>query len=158
MSLHDAIEHSARSSRMVGCGYEYNRSKIMLITPRGEHLAYAPGSRIRSRNSQDVGHAERSQLAYLSRARIFVRKSAPDEFPIFSAWRIGKNRDLLRDTISNKVSSFERSGTAGIKRHDDNVSRTNWFVDDKRPSHGFQNRHANRGNGCNSSQGQCDYE
>src|ERR1700722_458643 len=110
---------------MVSCGYEQNRPEIMLIAPRGKHLAFALGSWLESRNLQDVGHAERSQLTNLPRALVFIRQPAADEFPILSAWRVSENRDLLRDTASDQISGFERSSAAGVERHNNDVSRTN---------------------------------
>ena len=142
---------------MIPCGYEYDRSEIMLIAPPRKRLAFAFRSGIESRDLQDVVHFERSQLANLPRALIFIGEPAADEFPILSAWRISKNRDLLRDTILYKICSFECSRAAGVKRHDDDVRPTNWLVDDKCPSDGSQDRRPNGGNGSDSSQCQRDY-
>jgi hypothetical protein len=86
----------------------------MLIAPRGKHLAFAYGSWLESRNLQDIGHAQRSQLANLPPTLIFIREPSADELPIFSAWRISEDRDLLRDTPLHKISSFECSGAARV--------------------------------------------
>src|SRR5712692_5026972 len=121
MALHDPIEHSPYSSRVVSRRHEYNGSELMLLAPWRKHLAFTLGSNLGSGDFHDIRHAERSQLANLPCARILIRQPAPDKFVIFSARRVGKNRNACRDAALHQVGRLQRPGAAGIERYDDAV-------------------------------------
>src|SRR6266853_404439 len=121
MALHDPIEHSPHSSRVVSSRHEHNGSELMLVAPRWQHLALAFGSSVGSGDLHNIRHAKPPQLANLPCARILVREATADELMIFSAWRIGKNRDARRDAAFHEVGRFERPGAGGIERYHDDV-------------------------------------
>src|SRR5271170_3267329 len=103
MAFHGSIEHSPQSSRMVISRHDHDGPELMLVAPAWKHLAFTLGSGVGPGYPQDVGHAQPLQLANLPSARIIVGESAPDEFVIFSARRVGENRNSLRDAALHEV-------------------------------------------------------
>ena len=130
----------------------------MLVAPWRKRLAFSFGSDVGSGDLHHIRHAKPSQLTNLPRSRIFVGESPADELVVFSARRVGKDRDSRCDAALHEIRRFERPRTAGIKRYDDDVGGRDRFVDDKRPSCGSQNRLPNGGNSNDGGRGQCDHQ
>jgi hypothetical protein len=86
----------------------------MLVAPRRKHLSFTFGSNVSSGNLHDIRHAKRAQLANLPCAPILVREPSTDELVVFSAGRVGKNRNARRDAIVHEVCRFEGPRTAGV--------------------------------------------
>jgi hypothetical protein len=63
MALHDSVEHSPQSSRVILTGHHHNASEMMLVAPKRKHLTLSFRS-IESRDLHDI-HAKRRQLANL---------------------------------------------------------------------------------------------
>src|SRR6516162_2822599 len=117
----------------------------MLVTPRWKHLAFTFGPNVASRDLNDIGYAKRSQLANLPCGGILVRKSAADELMVFSARRVGKNRNSCRDAALHEIRRFERPRAHGPSRYDNKLRGRDRLVDDERPSCGSQSRLPNGG-------------
>ncbi len=124
---------------MVLGDHENNGPEFVLVTPCRKDLPFAFGSRFGSGNLLDILYAEPVSLANLPRACILVRKSPADKFEVFSARRIGEDRNSRRDAAFDEVGRFQRSRTAGIGGYDNDFGRPNRFVDDERRSCGSQN-------------------
>jgi hypothetical protein len=117
MAIHDSIEHSPRSSRVVPASHEHNGPEIMLVAPCLKRLTFAVGSSFASGDLHDIRHAKQPQLANLPCATILVREPSADELAlIVSARRVGKHRNARRDTLLHEVSRFERARAVGSKR------------------------------------------
>ena len=86
---------------------------MLLVGPLRKHLTFTFGS-IDSGDFHDIRDAEHLQLANLSGPCILILKPSANELKVFSAWRVLKNRDSLRDATLHKVRRFERPGAAGI--------------------------------------------
>jgi hypothetical protein len=86
---------------------------MLLVSPLRKHPTFTFGS-IDSRDLRDVRHAEHPQLANLPGPCILIRKPSANELKVFSAWRVLKNRDSLRDAAMHKVRRFERPSAIGI--------------------------------------------
>jgi len=130
----------------------------MFVAPWRKRLTFTFGSNVDSGDLHDIRHAKRPQLANLRCARILVREPPADELVVFSTRRVHKNRNSLCDAALHEVRRFERPGTTGIKRYDDNVDGRDRFADDERPSCGSQNRFPEGANNNSNdrNRGQCD--
>jgi hypothetical protein len=157
MALHDAIEHSPHSSRVVPSGHEHNGSEPMVVAPQRKHLSFTFGSNVSSGDLHDIRHAKPPQLANLPCARILVRELSADELVVFSTRRVGENGNARRDPALHEVCNFERPRAGGVERYDDDVSGRDRLVDDERPSCGSQNRLPNGGNSNDGSRSLCDH-
>ena len=136
--------------------HDHDGPKLMLVAPGRKHLTFALGSSVGPGYAHDVGHAEPLQLANLPSPCILVGESSPDEFVIFSTRGIGENRNSRRDAALHEVRCFERPGTAGVSRYDDDIGGRDGIVDDERPSCGPQDRLTKRGDSNDGSSGQRD--
>src|SRR3954447_12734793 len=116
MTLHDSIEHSPPSSRVVPCSHKHYGSELMIVAPRRKHLAFAGSSSFGSGDLHDIRDAKPPQLANLPCATILVREPSADELVVVSAWRVGKNSNARRDAVFYEVCRFERPSAAGSKR------------------------------------------
>ncbi len=130
----------------------------MLVAPAGKDLPFTFGSSFGSGNFHDVFCTQPFQLANLFCALILVRESPPNEFEIFSARGISKDRNMRCDAAFDEVGRLERSGAARVKRYDNHISDPNRFVDDERPSCGSQHRLPNGGNGNDGSHDECKHD
>ena len=129
----------------------------MLVAPWRKHLAFTFGSNVGSGDLHNIRHAKPPQLSNLPCTRILVRESPTDELVVFSARRIGKNRNSRRDAALHEIRRFERPRAAGIKRYDDEVGGRDRFVNNERPSCGSQNPLPNGGNNNDGSRSQCNH-
>src|ERR1700757_1243772 len=128
MALHDSIEHSPQSSRVVPSGYEHKGSEPMLVAPWRKPLAFSFGSDVGSGDLHHIRHAKPSQLTNLPRSRIFVREPPADELVVFSTRRVGKDRNSRRDAALHEIRRFERPRAADTRYYDDDVGGGGWVV------------------------------
>src|SRR5208282_1129383 len=115
IAFHDSVEHSPQSSRVILSGHHHNGSEMLLVAPSRKHPTFTFGS-IDSGDSHDIRHAKRPQLANLPCPRILIGEPPADELIVFSARRVHKNRNSLRDATLHEVRRFERPSATGIKR------------------------------------------
>ena len=152
MALHDSIENSPQSSRVVPSGHEHNGSELMLVAPWRKCLTFSFGSNIGSGGDlHDICDTKPPQLASLRCGPILIREPPANEFVIFSTRKIGKNRYSRCDAALHEVCRFQRPRAAGIRRYDDDVGGHDWFIDDEGPSCGSQDRPPNGGNSSDRS-------
>src|SRR5262245_2254367 len=113
MAVHESIEHSPQSSRVVPGGHEHNGTKLMLVAPCCKHLAFTFGSGVGCGDLNDIGDAKRSQMANLPRGRVLVRKPPAAELIALYSRRAGKNRNSRRNAGSHEVCRFKYPRAAG---------------------------------------------
>ena len=65
MALHDPIEHSPQSSRVVPSSHEHNGSELMLVAPWRKHLTVSSSSNVGSGDLHDIRDAKPPELANL---------------------------------------------------------------------------------------------
>src|SRR5271169_2109986 len=105
MTVHDSVEHSPQSSRVILGGHHHNRSELMLLAPWRKHLTFTFGS-IDSGDLHNIRHAKRPQLAKLPCPRILIREPPADELAVFCTRRVHKYRNSLRDAALHEVRRF----------------------------------------------------
>jgi hypothetical protein len=65
MALHDSIENSPQSSRVVPSSHKHNRSDLMLVAPWRKHLTFSFGPNFGYGDLHDIRDAKPPQLANL---------------------------------------------------------------------------------------------
>src|ERR1700733_1398931 len=115
MTFHDPVEPPTRSLGVILGSHHHHRSDMLIVAPLREHLTLISGS-IDFGDVLDIRYAERRQVANLPCPSVLVGKPSADELVVFSARRIIKNRDSLRDAALHEIRRFERPRAAGIKR------------------------------------------
>jgi len=146
MAVHDPIEDSAGSPRMVASCHKYDRSELMLVGPRWKDVAFTFRSSFGPGNLNDIRYAKPPQLAHLPCGSILVRQPSSYKFKILSTRRVCEDRDSRRDAALDQVRCFQRTRASGISRNNDDICWRKWLVDHKRPSCGSQNGIPNGGN------------
>jgi hypothetical protein len=107
--LHDPVEHSPQSSRVIRMGHKHDALELLLVAPWRQRLNFLFGSIDRG-DSHDVRHAERIQVANLPRRITVVREPPAGELIVLFARRIHENGGSLRDAALHEVRRFERTG------------------------------------------------
>ena len=83
MAFHDSVEHSPHSSRVILIGHEHNGLELMLVAPWRKRLTFTFGRpSLDCRDSHDICHAKRPQLANLPCPLILVREPPADELMV----------------------------------------------------------------------------
>jgi hypothetical protein len=136
---------------------QHNGPELILVTPWREHFTFTFGSSVGSGDLHDIRHTKPTQLANLHCSRILVWEPPADEFLAFYTRRVLKNRNSFRDAAENEIRRFEHSGTAGIRRYDNDIGRRDRFIDDERPSCGSQNGLPKGRDSNDHSSGQCNH-
>src|ERR1700733_815030 len=115
MTFHNPVEHPTRSLGVIRGGHHHHRSDMLIVAPLREHLTLISRS-VDFGDVHDIRYAERRQFANLPCPSILVGKPSADELVAFSARRLIKNRDSLRDAALHEIRRFERPSAPGIKR------------------------------------------